>query len=145
MSRRTLLLIIFIVVLFYPLYTAFQLEQVIEAEQSLEKVRSSLKGYQASAWITWVVLVSIAVYYKWTQKKNFFFFLTYGFLAIAFGIFGSFAQAVVNNFNLPSSFEDGYTYGILSAVQNIFVAAILTGFLQAAVWWFTRRWHRRYR
>lgn len=117
--------------------------QSLEAGYRVDRVEDSILSYQLSIWLTWLVFVIIAVFYKWTTEKNFFFILTYAFLLLSFGFFGYFVQALVNSFELPSTFEDDYTLGVFTALQNFAVAALLTAFLQAAVWWFTRRWHRR--
>lgn len=143
MEKRTILLVIFIAVLCYPVFTAYQYWEVIAAGRGIEVVENQLISYQISIWITWVITVAMAVYYKWTEKNNLMFYVTYGFIVAAFILFGAFSQMMVNEFDLPSPFEDDYTLGVFAAIQNIFVSALLTGFLHAGVWWFTRRWHRR--
>ena len=143
MKRKTVLVIIFILLLFYSLYSVFVLEEVISSGSSIREAESELVAFQRSIWITWILLVSMAVYYKWIKKRNFIFYFTYAFLFVAFSVYGIYVQRLVTAYDVPSSFEDSYTLGVFSALQNILMSAILTGFLQAAVWWFTRRWHRR--
>ncbi|WP_029036780.1 hypothetical protein [Salinimicrobium xinjiangense] len=143
MKKKTVLVIIFLLLLVYPLYSVFQLEQVITDGGLAKEAQAELNDLQRSLWISWIILVSIAVYYKWTFKRNLVFYLTYAFLFVAFAVFGIYVQRLVSVYNIPSSFEDSYTLGVFSAFQNIVVSGVLTGFLQAAVWWFTRRWHRR--
>lgn len=126
-------------ILAYPLFRIFQVDGSLSTGAELEQVQGKLLGYQLSIWISWIVLVGLAVYYKWTRKRNLLFTLTYGFLFICFSIFGTYTQIMINHFQLSTSFEDDYTLGIFTAVQNIVVSAVLTGFLQAGVWWFTRR------
>ena len=109
----------------------------------MRAAEKQLFNFQRSIWISWLILVSLAIYYKWTRKRNLLFYLTYAFLFVAFAVFGIYVQKLVNVFEVPSNFEDSYTLGVFSAFQNILVSGVLTGFLQAAVWWFTRRWHRR--
>lgn len=142
MKRKTVLVIIFILLLFYSLYSVFVLDEAISLESSIRETESALIAFQRSIWITWILLVSMAVYYKWVKKRNFIFYFTYAFLFVAFSVYGIYVQKLVTAYNLPSSFDDSYTLGIFSALQNILMSGILTGFLQAAVWWFTRRWHR---
>lgn len=127
----------------YPAIRAYLVMQSLGAGYMVDRVEDSILSYQLSIWLTWIVFVIIAVFYKWTTEKNFFFILTYVFLLLSFGFFGYFVQVMVNSFELQSTFEDNYTLGVFTAIQNFAVAAILTAFLQAAVWWFTRRWHRR--
>lgn len=143
MKKKNILLAIFALVLCYPLFTAYQFWEVIISNRGLEVVENQLISYQISIWLTWIITVAMAVYFKWTEKNNLMFYVTYTFLVLAFIFFGIFSQMMVNNFNLPSSFEDSYTLGVFAAIQNIFVSVLLTGFLHAGVWWFTRRWHRR--
>jgi di/tricarboxylate transporter len=141
--KKTFLVIIFLLLLIYPLYSIFQLEQVISIGGVVKEAQEELNDLQRSIWICWTILVILAVYYKWNFKRNLVFYLTYAFLFVAFVVFGIYVQRLVTVYNIPSSFEDSYTLGVFSAFQNIVVSGVLTGFLQAAVWWFTRRWHRR--
>ena len=143
MKRKTVLVIIFILLLFYSLYSVFVLEEVISSQRVVREAESALVAFQRSIWISWIILVSMAVYYKWSKKRNFIFYFTYAFLFVAFSVYGIYVQRLVVAYELPSSFEDSYTLAVFSALQQILMSAILTGFLQAAVWWFTRRWHRR--
>lgn len=143
MGRKGILLLLFGLILVYPLVTLFQLNQSVSDRNELHLVENKLLNYQISIWISWIFLVALGVYYKWTRSRNLFFTLTYGFLFLAFSIFGTYTQMTVNIYQIPSSIEDDYTLGVFTAVQNIIVSAVLTGSLQAGVWWFTRRWHRR--
>ena len=143
MKRKTILIILFILLLFYPIYSVFVVEEVMSSGSSIRDAENALVGYQRSIWISWIILVSMAVYYKWIKKKNIIFYITYAFLFVAFAVYGIYVQKLVSDYNVPSNFNDFYTLGVFTALQNILASAILTGFLQAAVWWFTRRWHRR--
>lgn len=142
MKKKSVLRIVAFLALIYPVIALFGASGSI-GEGTLREAESEMISYQVSIWLSWVVLVITAVYFKWTQKKNFFFFFTYAYLVIAFGLFGYLSQDLVLTYDLPSRFEDHYTFAVLTALQNIIMAAVLTGFLQAGVWWFTRRWHRR--
>lgn len=138
MGKKGILLVLFGLILVYPLITLFQLDQSISDAVDLDLVKKYLLNYQVSIWISWIFFAALGIYHKWTRKRNFFFTLTYGFLFIAFSIFGTYTQIIVNLFEMASTFEDGYTLGIFTAVQGIIVSAVLTGFLQAGVWWFHR-------
>src|SRR5690606_9408008 len=107
------------------------------------QVEEKLVNYQISIWISWIFMVTAAIFFKWGLKRNLLFTATYGFLFLAFSMFGIYTQLIVNLFEIPTSLEDNYTLGVFTAVQNIIVSAVLTGSLQAGVWWFTRRWHRK--
>ena len=137
MRKKKILYSIVLLVLIYP---AFSLFNAIEAIGTLStnEAEQSIVSYEIGVWITWLVLAAISIYYKWTTKSNFFFFFTYGYLILSFGIAGYLSQSVVTTYELPSHFEDSYTLGVLIAVQKIISGVILTAFLQAAVWWFTR-------
>ena len=139
MNKKGIFLFVSGFVLIYPLVMLFQLDQALSTGTDLERVRGKSTSFQISIWISWIVLVGLAVYYKWTAKRNLIFSFTYGFIFICFSIFGTYTQMLVNRFQLPSSFVDDYTLGVFTAVQNIVVSAVLTVFLQAGVWWFTRK------
>lgn len=144
MKKKYIFLLLIGLVWIYPLSMLFRLEGAFEENMNTAGlVQGELRLYQASIWISWVVMVIIAIYQKWTSGKNFFFYLTYGFLLVGFLVLGYYTQRLVSVFELPSTFENDYTLGVFAAVQNIIASVILTGFLQAGVWWFTRRWHRR--
>ncbi|UJH91804.1 hypothetical protein LZ575_03820 [Antarcticibacterium sp. 1MA-6-2] len=143
MKKKYLLAGIFFFLLLYPSIQAYLVMQSLELGQVVNRVERSILFYQISIWLSWIVFMIIAVYYKWTTENNFFFILTYAFLLLTFSFFGYFVQAMVNFFELPSTFEDNYTLGVFTALENFAIAALLTAFLHAAVWWFTRRWHRR--
>ena len=142
MGKKGVLRALVIMVLVYPAYMLFMAANSLDSGE-IAPGREAILNYQVSIWISWIFLVAIAVYYKWTEKRNSFFYFTYGFLVVAFAVFGYLHQSLVNIHDLPSPFQDGYTLGVLLFLQNLVVSSILTGFLQATVWWFTRRWHRR--
>lgn len=143
MSKKPVLLVLFLIILAYPGISIFQLEQTLSEAGSAAMAHQSLVNYQISIWVSWLVLVFVSIYDKWIKKRNEFFYLTYGFIVVAFSIFGYYTQEIINNFDLPSRFEDNYTHGVFTAILNIITSGILTGLLQVGVWWFTRRWHRR--
>lgn len=142
MGKKAILRALVIVMLLYPAYMLFLANTSLNSGNA-QVAEEGILNYQISVWLSWVILVSVAVFFKWTEKRNFFFYFTYAYLAVAFAVYGYLHQNLFNNFNLPSSFNDNYTLGVLVAFQNLVMSAILTGFLQAGVWWFTRRWHRR--
>jgi hypothetical protein len=142
MKKKNILKFLFLAVLLYPLFTLFGAVGNL-GDVGLQEAHDSVLNYQISIWISWLVLVTASVYFKWTKQKNFFFFFTYAFLLMAFGFLGYLSQTLVTQYDLPNKFRDGYSFGVLQALQHIISSMVLTGFLQAAVWWFTRRWHRR--
>lgn len=142
-KKKNILLGILIVLLLYPILSVYRLEMVFGNGADPELVSQRLTGYQISIWLSWVVMISVAIFYKWTTGKNSFFYFLYFFLFLAFAVFGYYSQEIINIFGLQSGFKDNYTFGVFAAITNFVVAALLTAFLQASVWWFTRRWHRR--
>ncbi len=82
-------------------------------------------------WILWIVLVSIAVYKKWTRNNDKFFYFTYAYLFIGFAGFLFFQEI------------DTASGRYFLIFQNFGIGFGLTIFLQLSVWWFTRKWHRQ--
>lgn len=142
MTKLNILTGILLILLLYPIISVLRVEQVINNGAGPEIIEDRISQFQLSIWLTWLVMVAVAVSFKWTTEKNFFFYLIYIFLLVAFGIFGFYIQNMINIFDFPTGFEDNYSFGIFTALINFIVAALLTGFLQVSVWWFTRRWHR---
>lgn len=142
MRKKNLLKFLFLTVLLYPVFSLFNAVGNLNGAD-LPEALDAVLHYQISIWVSWLVLVSASIYFKWTKHKNFFFFFTYAFLVVAFGFLGYLSQELVNEYELPNKFRDQYSFGILHALQHIITSVVLTAFLQAAVWWFTRRWHRR--
>lgn len=128
--------------LLYPVISVLILNQDFGRGSTAERLSSLLSSYRISLWLCWLVMAGLAVFYKWTTDRNFFFNIIYFFLGIGFGFFGYYSQRMVNIFDLASPFSDSYTFGFLTGIQNFVVPAVLTAFLQIAAWWFTRRWHR---
>ena len=142
MRKKNILRVIAVLVLLYPAFSLFNATEAI-GNVAIGEAREKVNTYQLSLWITWLVLASLSIFHKWTRRQNFFFHFTYAFIIVGFGIFGYLNQSLVLGYELQSQFKDTYTLGVLTALQSIITAAVLTIFLQAAVWWFTRRWHRR--
>lgn len=142
MNKKHLIIGLFVLLLLYPAISVLMLSQEFGIGSTPERLAGLLSSYRISLWLSWVVLASLAVFYKWTTGKNFFFNFIYIFLGIGFSFFGYYSQSLVNIFDLSSPFSDVYTLGFLVGIQSFVVPAVLTGFLQAGVWWFTRRWHR---
>lgn len=143
MEKKTWLLILLLLILIYPAFSLVQLENAFSDAAVLEAVQDELNNYRLSIWISWIVFAVVSVYYKWTREDNLFFYSTYIFLLIAFTFFGYYTQHLVNTFEMPTRFNDKYSLGVFTAIQNLFAPALLTIFLQLAVWWFTRKFHRR--
>lgn len=142
MKTKPLLIIFYIAIMLYPAYM-FYLALFLPANTGVEEASEYQNMLQTSLWVSWVLLVAISVYYKWTTEKNLFFMFTYVFIGLSFILYGVYTHQVITEYNIETRFDDPSTFSLLIVFQNIVVATILTGFLQLAVWWFTRRWHRR--
>ncbi len=142
MTKQNILSGILLILLLYPVISFFRIEQVIDNGAGPEIIEQRISQFQLSIWLTWLVMIAAAVSFKWITENNFFFYLIYIFLLVAFGILGYFIQEMINIFEIQTGFGDDYSYGMFTALINFLVAAVLTGFLQVSVWWFTRRWHR---
>ncbi|MGM1056561.1 MAG: hypothetical protein ACQEWG_11800 [Bacteroidota bacterium] len=140
--KKKMLIIILLLIIIYPIFSFVLLEQTLSDEPSLEAAQDQIYNFRLSIWISWIVFAVVSVYYKWTREENLFFNITYIFLLIAFSFFGYSIQNMSNIFDLPTRFDDNYSLGVFTAIQNFFAPAVLTIFLQLAVWWFTRKFHR---
>ncbi|MDT0648496.1 hypothetical protein RM545_17545, partial [Zunongwangia sp. F260] len=80
---------------------------------------------------------------KWTTEENFLFYITYGFLVVAFGVLGLYIQDIPNNFYSNAINVGDYPILTFLILQHFIASVVLTAFLQISSWWFTRRWHRR--
>lgn len=143
MKKKQFLLLIFIGLLLYPIYQAYGVLNLFSSVENFGEIRANITGYQLSIWLSWVGMMVISVYYKWRQRDNFFFKITYFFLVFTFGAFGYFTQHALNVFGNSSRFSDSYTLGVFTALQNLLVAVVLSIFLQIAVGLFQTKWHRR--
>lgn len=143
MNRKIILLGILIISLLIPGLYILNLENVFVIGSTPEEVERAISGYRLRVWLSWVVMIIVAVYYKWTTGSNIFFKMIYFLIILAFGIEGIYIQRMVNMFDVTTTFQDSYSYGVLVTLMNILMAAFMTAFLQAGVWWFTRKWHRK--
>lgn len=141
MKTKNILFVIFFIVLLFPIYAIFQIFNLGNA--TAEDITSALSFFQISLWVSWMIFAVIAVYLKWTHKENIFFILTYIFIGVGFGLFGYLTQQAIADYEITTRFGEEFPLGVFSAIRNIVVSAALTVFLQLAVFWFTRRWHRR--
>ena len=91
MRKKNVLRFLFLAVLLYPIFSLFKVVGDLNGAE-LQEALDSVLHYQISIWVSWLVLVSASVYFKWTRQKNFFFFFTYAFLVVAFAFLGYMSQ-----------------------------------------------------
>lgn len=142
MNKRLLLLGILIFSLLIPGLYILHLESVFNNGSSKEELVRAISGYRLRVWLSWVIMIIVAIYNKWTTGNNNIFKMIYFILVFTFSIEGIYIQRIVNMYDIATNFQDNFSYGILTTLLNILMTAALTAFLQAGVWWFTRRWHR---
>lgn len=143
MKSKVTFLVFLLLPTLYPAFSLYKLLQLVTQKAESALLFDALNSFQLSIWICWVFFAAVGVYYKWTRKGNFVFYLTYLFLFIAFALFGFFMQKVMVDYHIKPSFGDVYSRGTLTAILNLGYTVALTAFLQAAVWWLTRRRNRR--
>jgi hypothetical protein len=127
----------------YPGLYILHLEGVFNNGSSQEEVGRAITGYRLRVWLSWVIMIIVAIYKKWTTGSNNFFKIIYVLMVLAFGIEGIYMQRMVNMYDIATNFQDSYSYGVIVTLINIVIVAALTAFLQVGVWWFTRKWHRQ--
>ncbi|MDT0676645.1 hypothetical protein [Autumnicola musiva] len=133
-----IILIILLALCCYPVYSFLQL-QSIEGKAFDATVFNNL----LSIWITWIIIICFAVYWKWSRQHNSLFYLTYGYLLLIFGALMFMVQQVSGGTSHTYFAVGGYPDLIFLVIEHFLGTVALTGFLQILVWWFTRRWHRR--
>lgn|SRR5690606_363628 len=143
MNNRLILIGILVLSLLNPVLYLLHLESVFNNGSSQEEVVRTLAGYRLRVWLSWVIMIIVAIYYKWTTESNLFFKMIYFIMVLVFGVEGIYIQRLINRFDVVTNFQDPYTYGILMSIINIIMVAAITAFLQLGVWWFTRKWHRK--
>jgi len=143
MNKKLILLGILVLSLLIPGLYLLHLESVFNNGSSQDEVVRALAGYRLRVWLSWVIMVIVAIYHKWTTESNLFFKMIYLFMILAFGVEGIYIQRLVNRFEVLTTFQDSNTYGILMTVINLIMITAITAFLHIGVWWFTRKWHRK--
>lgn len=143
MNNRLLLMGIFTLSLLIPGLYILSLESIFNDGSGKEEVMNTISGFRLRIWLSWVVMIAVAIYNKWTTGSNIFFKMIYFLMVLSFAIEGFYIQRMINMFDFAITFEDTYSYGIFISLVNIVMVAGLTAFVQASVWWFTRKWHRR--
>ncbi|SHG50198.1 hypothetical protein SAMN05444483_11414 [Salegentibacter echinorum] len=109
-----------------------------DSEQTLQ----ALKHYQISIWCGWLLLTGASTYLRWTKGIHTLFIITYTSAFIAFLFFGYYLNLGVerNLWDIPNVYDKKLFFVIL---KNILLICGMTAFVHAAIWWFSKRWHRR--
>jgi len=99
--------------------------------------------YLISVWGSWAFTVSMAVYYKWTEKKNLFFILNYIFLGLALWVFANYTYELFKNQIHPGQYYGDGAMTLIRTLKNALPLVGITIYLQLSVWWFGKKGHRR--
>lgn len=139
--KHSLLSLAFTVLMAVPIFLIIQMGKSVN-DQNWETLQLASVNYLIGIWVCWVFTVSIAIYYKWTEKSDFFFRFNYAYLIVAFVIFAHYNDQLFLNLDISG---ESYGKNMLNAIRTIKNAVPILGatlYLQASVWWFEKKWHR---
>lgn len=107
-----------------------------------EETLQALKNYQISIWCGWLLITGAGIYLRWTKGVHSIFIINYISVFIAFLLFGYYLNLGVerNLWDIQSVFSEKLLFIVL---KNILLICGMTAFVHAAIWWFSKRWHRR--
>lgn len=119
-----------------------KVEQTFSELKSTEDVRLTIRNFQISIWCAWVLITSSATYYQWTQKKYILFVLDYLIVIVAFIFLRHYLYTgeAEGLWKLADSVIKGTDY---LTIRNTLVICFMTAFVQAAIWLFSSKWHRK--
>lgn len=119
-----------------------KVEQAFSELKSAEEVRLSVRNFQISIWCAWVLMTSSATYYQWTKKKYSLFVLDYIIVIVAFIFLRHYLNLgeEKNLWSFGDTFMKGSNYITL---RNALLICFMTAFVQAAIWLFSSKWHRK--
>lgn len=120
----------------------FRVEQALSATTTAETVQKAIRNFQISIWIGWLLITVPAIYFRWKYAKHILFIIDYLIVITAFILLGVYINrgAELELWSLADSFKGNITFMIL---RNILLICGMTAFVHAAIWWFSKRWHRK--
>ncbi|PKD20370.1 hypothetical protein APR41_13910 [Salegentibacter salinarum] len=120
----------------------FKLEQAFSATPTAEAAQQALQNFQISIWCGWLLITGPAIYFRWKAGNHILFIIDYLIAVTAFIIFGVYVNrgAELELWSLGDSFRGNVTFLV---IRNILLICGMTAFIHAAIWWFSKRWHRR--
>ncbi|WP_127844343.1 hypothetical protein [Psychroflexus aestuariivivens] len=124
------------------LYFLISLENAFSEIKSSEDVQNALRNYHISIWCGWVIITSSATYFQWTQKKYSIFVFDYLIIILAFIFFRHYLNLGEEEdlWSFGDSFKMSSNY---MSMQKALLMIFMTAFVQAAIWLFSSKWHRR--
>ncbi|PRX48847.1 hypothetical protein [Salegentibacter salegens] len=120
----------------------FRLEQAFSATTTAKAAQQAIQNFQISIWVGWLLITGPAIYVRWKYANHILFIIDYLIAITAFIILGVYVNrgAELELWALGNSFRGNVTFMLL---RNILLICGMTAFIHAAIWWFSKRWHRR--
>jgi len=141
-SKKLILCLVFSIFMVFPMYFIMLIGEDIRTG-NWEVLQSRLVYYLMSIWGTWIFTISIAVYYKWTEKKHLFFYLNHAFILLTMVFFMTFNAKLLDHIHNSSQTQDKEMLNLMRTGQHLALLVFATIYLQASVWWFRKKWHRK--
>ncbi|MBZ9631290.1 hypothetical protein LB465_10915 [Salegentibacter sp. LM13S] len=120
----------------------FKLEQAFSEIETAQVVQQAIQNFQISIWIGWILITGPAIYLRWKYGNQLLFIINYLTVITAFIFLGFYVNrgAELELWSLGDSFRENV---IFMVIMNILLICGMTAFVQAAIWWFSKKWHRR--
>ena len=141
-SKKSILFLVFSIFMVFPVYFIVLIGEDIRTG-NWELLQPRLVYYLMSIWGTWIFTISIAVYHKWMEKKNLFFYLNYAFILLTMVFFMTFNAKLLDHIHNSSQTQDKEMLNLMRTGQHLVPLVLATIYLQASVWWFRKKWHRK--
>lgn len=141
-SKKSILFLVFVILMVFPMYFIVLIGEDVRTG-NWEMLQPRLVFYLMSIWGAWIFTISIAVYYKWTEKKNLFFYLNYALILLTMGFFMIFNAKLLDHIHTESQIQDKGMLNLIRTGQHLVPLVLATIYLQASVWWFRKKWHRK--
>lgn len=119
----------------------FRLDQSFSEIQDSKIIPVAIKNYHLSIWCGWILITFSAIYASWKKNTHLLFIIDYLIMITAFILLGYYMDKAVtyNLWTVGTSLQQGVFFMV---IKNIILICVMTGFIQASLWWFSKRWHR---
>ena len=114
----------------------FKLQEAFSIDHNTEGVEEALQNYHISIWCAWILITIPAIYLRWKYKLHHLFIFNYFFIALSYLLLGYYLDQGINDELLKIS-----VFHI--TFQYVLVISVITAFIHIAIWWFSKKWHRR--
>lgn len=128
----------FALILFY----LFNLQKAFSSVLEPGKTYQAIKNYQISIWCGWLLITSSAIYNRWKKNNHILFAIDYFIMVTAFIFLGYYLNlgVEIELWGVGDFVEQRIIFIIL---KNILLICLMTAFIHIAIWWFSKRWHRK--